>query len=85
LVFFGAITVAAAFLLTGTNKADTAAAAFIMDLIPVQSMSSSPDFLLALLLAARDGLSRYDSQSLPTTVFLLAFILSDSSEGGVWL
>jgi hypothetical protein len=51
LVFFGAVAAAAAFLLAGSDKADTADAAFVMDLIPVRSMSSSPDFLSALLLA----------------------------------
>jgi hypothetical protein len=48
-------------------------------------VSSSPGFLSALLLAERDGFCRSASESLPTNVFFLAFILSDSSEGGVAL
>jgi hypothetical protein len=51
LIFFRAVSAAAAFLLDGPDKAATADAAFVMDLIPVRSMSSSPDFLSALLLA----------------------------------
>jgi low temperature requirement protein LtrA len=85
LIFFGAVATAAAFLLAGPGKAATADAAFIMDLIPVWSMSSSPDFLSALLLSEKDRFYRSTLESLPTTVFLLAFILSDSLEGGVAL
>jgi hypothetical protein len=85
LVFFGALAAAAAFLLAGPDKADTADVAFIVDLIPARSMLSSPEFLSALLLAERDRLYRSTSESLPTTVFLLAFILTDSSEVGVAL
>jgi hypothetical protein len=85
LVFLGAVAASAAFLLVGPDKSATADAAFVMDLIPVRSMSSSPEFLSALLLAAPDGFCCSTLESLPITVFLLAFILSDSSEGGVAL
>jgi hypothetical protein len=87
LVFFsGAVSVATSFLLDGTDKAATAAAAaFNIDSIPVRSMSSSPDLLSALLLAERDRLCRSTSDYLPTAVVFLAFILSDSYEGGVVL
>jgi hypothetical protein len=85
LVFFGAVAAAAVFLLVGPEKAATVAAAFIIDSIPGRSMSLSPDFLSALLLAEQDGFWRFTSEYLPTTVFFLAFILLDSSEGGVAL
>jgi hypothetical protein len=85
LVLFGAGAAAAAFLLAGPDKADTDGSALVMDLIPVRSMSSSPDFLSALLLAERDRFYRSTLDSLPATVFLLAFILSGSLEDGVAL
>jgi hypothetical protein len=53
LVLFGAVAAEAKLLLAGPDKAATADAVFVMELIPVRSMSSSPDFLSALLLAER--------------------------------
>jgi hypothetical protein len=85
LVFYGAIAAAAAFLLAGPDKSATADVAFVMVSILVRSMSSSPDFFSALLLAEQDGFCRSASEYFPMTVFLLAFILLDSSEGGVAL
>jgi hypothetical protein len=90
------------FLLDRPNRAATADAAFVIDSIPVQSMLLSPAFLSALLLAEQDRadnafffvdgptirsrLCRSASEYLPTTVFLLSFILLDSLKGGVvWL
>jgi hypothetical protein len=85
LVFFGAIAAADAFLLAGPNKAATVAAAWIMDSIPVRSMSSSPDFFLALLLTL--GYTRcimlFRFRVVAHDCLFLAFILLDSSEGGV--
>jgi hypothetical protein len=83
LVFFGVIAAASDFFLAGPNKAEYAVIAFIIDSIPIRSMSSSPDFLSTLLLAERDSLYCSYLESSPTTVFFLAFILLDSSEGGV--
>jgi hypothetical protein len=85
LVFFGAVAAAATFLLAGPDKAATADAAFVMDLIPVRSMASSSDFLSASLLAERDRFCHSTLESLAMTIFILAFILSESSEGGVAL
>jgi hypothetical protein len=85
LIFFGSVAAAAAFLLAGPDKAATDDAAFVMDLIPVRSMSPSPEFLSALILAERDRFYHSTLESLPTTVFLFAFILSDSSKGGMAL
>jgi hypothetical protein len=48
LVFFEAVAAAAAFLLAGPDKAATDDAAFVMYLIPVRSISSSPDFVVGL-------------------------------------
>jgi hypothetical protein len=54
LVFFGAVTGAAEIILAGPNKYATAAAASIIDSVPLRA-SSSPDLLYALLCNERDG------------------------------